>query len=84
MELRYLRDTSHREIDFVVIKNKKPIFAVECKSGEKAISPHIQYFRKRTKSPQFFQVHMGRKDYGTNESGRVLPFTKFCKEMGLV
>ena len=31
MELRYLRDTDKREVDFVVLKNKKPCFAVECK-----------------------------------------------------
>jgi len=31
MELRFLRDTDKREIDFVVLKENKPIFAVECK-----------------------------------------------------
>ena len=37
MELRHLRDTDKREVDFVVLKDGKPVFAVECKSGEKAI-----------------------------------------------
>jgi len=37
MELRYLRETAKREVDFVVLKDGKPVFAVECKSGEKAI-----------------------------------------------
>ena len=36
MELWYLRDTDKREVDFVVLKDSKPAFAVECKSGEKA------------------------------------------------
>ncbi len=84
MELRYLRDTDGREIDFVVLKDKKPIFAVECKTGERQISPHIEYFRHRTKIPYFYQVHMQSKDYGTPTSGRVLPFTSFCREVGLV
>ena len=35
MELRYIRDTDHREIDFVVVKNKKPLFAVECDNRNK-------------------------------------------------
>lgn len=83
MELRYLRDTDGREIDFVVLKNKKPIFAVECKSGEKSLSPHINYFRERTNIPEFYQVHMQEKDYGHPRTGRVLPFTKFCIELGL-
>src|SRR5690606_11988080 len=38
MELRYIRDIDKREVDFVVLKNKKPLFAVECKTGEKAVS----------------------------------------------
>lgn len=84
MELRYLRDTDEREIDFVVLKNKKPVFAVECKTGEKSLSSHIKYFKERTQIPEFYQVHLGTKDYGTEASGRVLPFTEFCKIKKLV
>lgn len=40
-ELRFLRDTEKREIDFVVTNRNKPIFAVECKTGEKQLSPHL-------------------------------------------
>jgi hypothetical protein len=29
MELRFLRDTDTREVDFVVLKDRKPLFAVE-------------------------------------------------------
>ena len=84
MEIRYLRGTDRREIDFVVMKNKKPLFAVECKTGEKALSPHIPYFLERTTIPEIFQVHLGTRDFGSNKTGRVLPFVKFCEEMGLV
>jgi len=35
MELRFLRDTDKREVDFVVLKDGTPEFAVECKTGEK-------------------------------------------------
>ncbi len=80
MELRFLRDTDKREIDFVVIKNKKPIFAVECKTGEKELSPWINYFRLRTPIPLFFQVHLGTKDFGVAETGRAMPFEKFVTD----
>lgn len=83
MELRFLRDTDKREVDFVVIQNKKPLFAVECKSGERSLSPHISYFAQRTPIPQFYQVHQGTRDYGKESSGRVLPFEKFCQELQL-
>lgn len=84
MELRYLRDVDGREIDFVILQDKRPLFAVECKTGERNISPHIAYFAARTKIPAFYQVHLGTKDFGVPRSGRVLPFTKFCKDLGLV
>lgn len=83
MELRFLRDTDKREIDFVVLQNKKPLFAVECKTGEKNLSPHISYFAQRTPIPAFYQVHLGTKNYGKESSGRVLPFEKFCQELAM-
>lgn len=84
MELRYLRDTDGREIDFVVLQDRKPLFAVECKTGERERSKHIEYFRQRTNIPAFYQVHMKERDYGSAKTGRVLPFTTFCQEVGLV
>lgn len=85
MELRYLRDTDAREIDFVVIKNNEPMFAVECKLNDADLSPTIKYFKTRTKIPDFYQVHMGKHDYLHAETGcRVLPFHKFCKEAHIV
>lgn len=80
MELRFLRDVYKREIDFVVLKNNKPLFAVECKTGEKDISPAIIYMNERTTIPQFYQVHLGTKDAAVAKyKTRILPFTSFCK-----
>ncbi len=79
MELRFLRDTDKRELDFVILKNKQPVFSVECKSGTSLSSP-ISYFQKRTKIPKFYQVHFKQKDY-ESKGVRVLPFETFCKEL---
>ncbi len=84
MELRYLKDTSQREVDFVLLRNKKPLFAIECKSGEKQVSKSILYFKERTSIPRFYQVHSGKSDYLSREGVRVLPFTKLCHELKLV
>lgn len=83
MELRFIRDIDLRELDFVVLKDKKPLFAVECKTGEKQISPHIRYFKDRTPIPKYYQVHLGKKTY---QDGNifVLPFNEFCKIENLV
>jgi len=85
MELRFIRDTDKREVDFVVLKDREPEFAVECKTGERQTSSHCNYFRERTDIPRFYQVHLGEKDYGRAEANtRVLPFPVFCAELGLV
>ena len=82
MELRFLRDTDKREIDFVVLKENKPLFAVESKTGDKEVSPAIYYYRERTGIPKYYQVHRGSKDYEKN-GVRVLPAHCFFKELGL-
>jgi predicted AAA+ superfamily ATPase len=84
MELRFLRDTDQREVDFVVLKNKKPLFAVECKSGDRQLSKSITYFKERTNIPYFYQVHVGTKDYQPEPRVRVLPFVSFSREVELV
>jgi len=82
MDLRFIRDTDKREVDFVVLKEVRPMFAVECKSGEKNINPSLFYFMERTSIPKFYQVHQGRKDYEKN-GVRVIPVHTFCNELGL-
>ena len=84
MELRYFRDTDKREVDFIVLKNKFPLFAVECKAGEKGINPVCKYLRERTNISNFYQVHLGIKDYGNDKTSvRIIPFYKFCDELKL-
>lgn len=82
MDLRFLRDTDKREIDFVVLKEGRPVFAVECKSGEKNVNPSLFYFMERTSIPKYYQVHEGRKDY-QRKGVRVVPVQTFLKELNL-
>jgi len=82
MELCFLRDQQKREVDFVVLRDGAPLFAVECKTGSQNVSKHIAYFAKRTDIPSFFQVHLGNDDYEVSElRTRVLPFTRFAAEI---
>ncbi len=82
MELRYIRDKEKREIDFVVLKNGEPLFAVECKSGEKGLSKHIPYFAKRTEIPIFYQVHKGCKwTKDIDNRTEIIPFISFCSNI---
>lgn len=82
MQLCYLRDKYKREIDFVVLRDGRPLFAVECKSGDRDLSPHIAYFAQRTEIPVFYQVHLRQEDYEVSEKrARMLPFPVFASEV---
>lgn len=84
MELRYIRDTDRREVDFVVIKEGRPLFAVECKLSDAVVPSAIPYFAERLRIPQYYLVHMGTKDYEHATAPiRVLPFTRFVEELDL-
>lgn len=84
MDLRFLHDKAGREIDFIVLKNKIPLFAVECKSGEKNVSKHLKYFSERTPIPKYYQVHQGIASFAVTDKIFVLPFAEFCKLEKLV
>ncbi len=57
-ELRYLRDKLKREVDFVVIRDRKPWFLVEVKTSETKLSDALSYFQSQTKARHAFQVVM--------------------------
>lgn len=84
MELRYIRDTDRREVDFVVLKNKKPLFAVECKLKSKAFSPHIFYFKERTPIKKFYQVFLEGEEVQKDDDVKSVSFQTFCKLESMV
>lgn len=55
-ELCYLRDKLKREVDFLVVRDRKPWFLVEVKKAETGLSPALAYFQAATKAPHAFQV----------------------------
>lgn len=86
MQLCFLKDVEGgKELDFVVLKNKKPIFGVECKTGERGLHKNLSFYQDKLKIPKVYQVHLGKKDLGLAEKGgRVLPFSTFCLEEKLI
>ena len=57
-ELRYLRDKQKREVDFVVVKDRRPWFLVEVKLSETSLSPSLAHFQAQTKAAHAFQLVM--------------------------
>jgi hypothetical protein len=55
--LYYLRDKAKREVDFLVVRNKKPWFMVEVKtSGRRGLNPALDYFQRQTGAEHAFQM----------------------------
>jgi predicted AAA+ superfamily ATPase len=56
-ELNYLRDKDKNEVDFVLIKDKKPWFTVECKFQQKTLETSYQKFQAQLKCPHIQVVY---------------------------
>ncbi|MBI3374111.1 MAG: ATP-binding protein [Betaproteobacteria bacterium] len=81
VELRYLRDRTGKELDFLVTVGRKPWFAVEAKLSETRVDPALRYFQERLKIPWVYQVvRDARRDFV--EAGvRVLPAERFLSAL---
>lgn len=55
-ELRYLRDKEKREVDLLVVRDRKPWFLVEVKLHDTNLSPSLGYFQAQTKATHAFQA----------------------------
>ena len=82
LELRYFRDVDGREVDFVVIEDKKPFMFVEAKWADDDIGKGFKYLKTRFPSVASWQIHAaGSKDYRTPEGIRVAPAVTFLNEL---
>jgi len=50
-EVTYIRDTAKREVDFVLVKDNKPLALFEAKESGRAIAPAIRHFGRMLKIP---------------------------------
>ena len=84
MELKYLRDTDKREVDFIVIKNRKPIFGVECKHNNDSLSKNIHYFKERTPISRFYQIGLDGSERQVDKNVVMTSFSRFCQYENMV
>lgn len=55
-DLHFVRDKEKREVDFLIVRDKKPWVLIECKSNSKGLSPHLVYFADLLKTKFNFQL----------------------------
>jgi uncharacterized protein len=86
LDLRYFRDVDGHEVDFIILKNRKPELAIEVKSSEQPLDPNLKYFLERQKVTQAFQLHLkGDADYKVESINgckiRIMPLYKFLMNL---
>ena len=82
LELRYFRDVDGREVDFVVVEDRKPVQMIECKWSDAPVAPGLRYLKARFPRCEAWQISMnGVKDYETPEGIRVTPALRFLKTL---
>ena len=65
-ELRYVRDKAKREVDFLVVRDRKPWFLAEVKHADDRLSPALAHFQSETGAAHAFQVVMKRPYVGAD------------------
>ena len=80
--LCYVRDKEKREVDFLIVKDKRAWMLIECKEGDKTPDPSLYYFSSKLKPEMTLQV-INRSgvhqsfDLGQNKKGFVISADKF-------
>ena len=62
VELRYFRDTADREVDFVLLWDRKPWCCIEVKSSEQPVEKSLEYLVAREQFEHAFQVTLKSKE----------------------
>lgn len=82
LELAYFRDTARREVDFILLKNRKPTHLIEAKLGDEDISPSLKYLSNKYPDLPAYQLHLrGKKSYISQEGIQVMPGSDFLKDL---
>ena len=82
-ELRYIKDKQRREIDFLVLRDKRPMFLVEAKLTSKTLSPSLVALVPKLRNVPFvqlvFQPIAERRTRIGDAQGRVMSAASFLR-----
>ena len=63
VELRYFRTPKGQEVDFILLKDRKPWVAIEVKLDDRPLDSSLKYLLERVKIPYAFQISLrGKSD----------------------
>jgi predicted AAA+ superfamily ATPase len=82
IELRYFRDVDKREVDFVLVENRRPVHFIETKTREEDPAPSLLYLKKRFPDTRATQVVLEKDvDVMTKEGIRICSAHRFFHEL---
>jgi hypothetical protein len=78
MELRYFRDDQRREVDFIILRDRKPEHFIEAKTHAREIDPSLRYLKGKFPGVRATQVVLeGARPYTTDDGISVEPAHAF-------
>ncbi len=82
VEIRYFRETSGREVDFVMLENEKPFAFIECKSADRYPSSLLERLKRLYPEAECWQITLeDGKDIKTKEGIRICPSHLFLSTL---
>ena len=82
MELRYFRDIEKREVDFVIVKNRKPELIIEVKSSDKNPTLALKYLHAKFPNVRAVQLCLHLDEpFRTNDGIEVLSGLDFLSQL---
>jgi len=81
-KLRYFRDRTGREVDFVVLRNNIPTMAIEVKTRGKDISKHLIYFKRKFPDVKAIQVYLkGNREFLSKDDIDCMSWKTFLTDL---
>jgi hypothetical protein len=82
VELRYFRDVERREVDFVIMKDDKPLQFIECKSSRRSSCRSLKYLKERFPQAEALQIDLtGKDDILDKKNIRIQPAAQFLADL---
>ncbi|MCY4657554.1 MAG: ATP-binding protein [Gammaproteobacteria bacterium] len=81
MDLRFIRDKSAREVDFLVLKSHKPIHMIEAKWADSSLSANLTRFLQNQSIQRTQVVAELRTPMSTVTGERIVPGKEFLSEL---
>ena len=81
IELYYLRDSTGREVDFLLCIDHRPWMAVEVKTDSRSLSKHLFYLRERLKIPYCYQVTADRDTHYQKDGITAISAARFLSAL---